>query len=368
MVHQLTREDARRVAVRAQLLAQPRPTDALDVVRHLTLVQHDVTTIVAPSADLVLWSRLGSAYSPDDLQALLDERALVELRMMIRPADDVALYRAEMEAWPGVGALKDWEVGLQRWIEANNACREDVLTRLRSEGPLPVSELPDTCAVPWRSSGWTHGKNVGRLLNLMAQRGEVAVSSWEGSNPLWDLADRIYPEAPAVPLEEAMLERARRRLVAAGLERPRRRDGYGEQQGVGDVGEPAVVDGIRGRWRVDPDQLAALDEPFEGRAAVLSPLDRLVFDRKRTEELFEYEYLLEMYKPQAKRRWGAWAMPLLHGDRLIGKLDATADRRAGILRIDAVHEDEPWAADVRDAVQVEIRALADWLDLYPEWT
>ena len=86
------------------------------------------------------------------------------MRMMLRPGEDVALYRAEMEAWPGPGPLKDWEVGLQRWVAANNACREDILERLRTEGPLPVRDLPDTCAVPWRSSGWTHGKNVARLL------------------------------------------------------------------------------------------------------------------------------------------------------------------------------------------------------------
>ena len=100
-----------------------------------------------------------------------------------------------------------------------------------------------------------------------------------------------------------------------------------------------MIEGVRGKWRVDP---ANLGEPLAGRAAVLSPLDRLVFDRKRMAELFEFDYQLEMYKPAAKRRWGYWAMPILHDDRLVGKLDATADREAGVLRVDAVHEDEPF--------------------------
>ena len=82
--------------------------------------------------------------------------------------------------------------------------------------------------------------------------------------------------------------------------------------------------------------------PFEGRTALLSPFDPIVRDRKRMEELFEFEYVLEMYKPAAKRRWGYFALPVLHGDRLVGKLDATADRKAGRLFVDAVHQDTPF--------------------------
>ena len=96
---------------------------------------------------------------------------------------------------------------------------------------------------------------------------------------------------------------------------------------------------------------------------MLSPLDRLVFDRKRMVELFEFDYQLEMYKPAAKRRWGYWAMPILYDDRLVGKLDATADREAGVLRVDAVHEDEPFDKATRAAVDAEIESLALWLGL-----
>ena len=94
--------------------------------------------------------------------------------------------------------------------------------------------------------------------------------------------------------------------------------------------------------------------PFSGRAALLSPLDRLVYDRKRMVELFEFDYQLEMYKPAAKRRWGYWAMPILYGDRLVGKLDATADPKAGVLRVDAIHQDVPFSAAMAKAVDREI--------------
>ena len=79
MVHRLSRQEARRIAVRAQLLDAPRPTELLELVRHLTLCQVDPTAAVAPSADLVCWSRLGSSYSPADLEALLVDRTLIEL-------------------------------------------------------------------------------------------------------------------------------------------------------------------------------------------------------------------------------------------------------------------------------------------------
>ena len=129
---------------------------------------------------------------------------------------------------------------------------------------------------------------------------------------------------------------------------------------VGEAGEPAVVEGVRGSWRVDPAQLG---QPFEGRAALLSPFDRLLADRKRMGELFEFDYVLEMYKPVAARRWGYYALPILYDDRLVGKLDAETDRRAGVLRVAAVHQDEPFTPQMSAAVDAEIQDLARWLDV-----
>ena len=100
-VHQLSRQGARRVAVRAQLLQRDRPDGLVSMVRQLTLLQLDPVSAVAPSADLIAWSRLGPAYSPADLRTALDDRRLIELRAFVRPAEDLALYRAEMAEWPG---------------------------------------------------------------------------------------------------------------------------------------------------------------------------------------------------------------------------------------------------------------------------
>src|SRR5215218_8642635 len=114
---------------------------------------------------------------------------------------------------------------------------------------------------------------------------------------------------------------------------------------VGEAGEPAVVEGVKGEWRVDP---AALSDDFDGRTVLLSPFDRLVHDRVRALELFDFEYTLEMYKPAAKRRWGYFALPVLHGDQLIGKADVLADRKQKRLLVNALHEDVPFTAAMRD--------------------
>jgi uncharacterized protein YcaQ len=362
-MHELSRADARRIAVRAQLLEAHRPTDLLAVVRHLTLLQLDPIAAVAPNADLVLWSRLGSSYDPADLTAALRSRALIELLATLRPAEDLALYRADMAAWAQLGAeAGGWRAARNRWVQANDACRRDILDRLGSAGPLAMRDLPDTCVVPWGSTGWTNNRNVERLLEFMVGRGEVAVAGRRGRERLWDLAERVYPDDPAVPAEQALRVRNERRLRALGIARPRRPEIGIDAYDVGAAGEPAVVDGVRGTWRVDP---ALLDGSFEGRAALLSPFDRLVHDRKRLLELFEYEYQLEMYKPAAKRRWGYYALPILYGDRLVGKLDATADRKAGVLRVDAIHRDVEFDAATTDAVHREILDLARWLQLEP---
>jgi uncharacterized protein YcaQ len=318
-VHRLSRADARRIAVRAQFLTAQRPPDLLTLVRQLTLLQLDPISAVAPSADLVAWSRLGSSYSPAQLSAALAERTLIELRALLRPAEDLALFRAAMNEWPGRG------------------------------------ELPRRAGV-----GLSDNKNLTQLLACMVGRGEVAVAGRKGRDRLWDLASRVYPDDPIVPSDQAPRIRDQRRLRALGIARARAAQAPVEPSDVGDAGEPAVVDGVPGQWQVDP---ALLGQPFSGRAALLSPFDRLVHDRKRLTELFEFDYQLEMYKPAAQRRWGYYALPILYRDRLVGTLDATADRKAAVLRVHAVHQDVPFGKAMATAVDREIADLAIWLQL-----
>ncbi len=346
VTHRLDRAAARRIAVRAQLLGAERPADLLAVVHRLTLLQLDPTAAVAPNADLVAYTRLGGTYRPEHLTAALErDRTLFEHRAMVRPMADLPLYRPAMTGWEGAD---DRHRG---WVAANDAFRRYVLDLLREAGPLMSRDIPDRSTVPWPSTGWTNNRNVTQMLAFLAARGEIAIAGRRGRQRLWDLAGRVYPDTEDLPADEARRRRDERRLASLGVARPRV---------VGDAGEPAEVEDTQGSWRVDP---AALGQPFAGRTALLSPFDRLVHDRTRALELFEFEYVLEMYLPKARRRWGYFALPVLHGDRLVGKVDATADRRAGVLRVAAIHEDEPFDRRTAAAVRAELDALADWLGL-----
>ncbi|HEU0335760.1 MAG TPA: crosslink repair DNA glycosylase YcaQ family protein [Gaiellaceae bacterium] len=354
-MHRLTKPQARRIAVRAQLLAAPRPNDLLAVVQQLTLLQIDPTAAIAPSADLVAWSRLGSAYRPEHLKRALEEdRTLFELDALVRPIDDLGLYLAGAADFPSYDTSR-------AWLRQNDRFRRDILALLGSSGPLASRDIPDTCQVPWASSGWTNNRNVTQMLEFLLVRGEIAIAGRVGRERLWALAERVYPPGVAVPsVEEAERRKNERRLASLGIARAKARAMPMEPVHVGEAGEPAVVEGVKGEWRVDP---AALGEDFEGRTALLSPFDRLVHDRVRALELFDFEYTLEMYKPAAQRRWGYFALPVLHGDRLVGKVDAAADRKASVLRVNAIHEDVAFSRTVARAVQAELEDLAAWLGL-----
>jgi uncharacterized protein YcaQ len=295
-VHELSRSAARRIAVRAQLLTKERPCDLVETVRQLFLLQLDPTSAVAPSAELVLWSRLGSAFDPQQLRDALDEQRLIELHQTVRVPEDLALFRAEMAAWPGNGELRGWQEEVRDWVKVNNDCRRDILDRLRADGPLPTSELPDTCVVPWNSSVWNDNRN-----------------------------------GPDDARQARAARRGRGRGRASTSATPARtRSSKGSAARAGRPGpaRPAL----------------------SGRAALLSPFDRLVADRKRLAELFEFDYILEMYKPAATRMWGYYALPILYGDRLVGKLDAKADLKEGELRVAAVHRDVPFTMATSAAV------------------
>jgi uncharacterized protein YcaQ len=352
--HHLTRQEARRVLLRATLLDAPRPTDLPATIEHLTALPVEPTAAISPSYDLVCWSRLGAAYQPADLVELFEQREVYDDGDGIRPMADLALHLADMQSQPTWEETRDW-------LEANELFRNEVLDILDADGPLPSRDVHAHAQVPWRSSGWNADRNVRMMLSCLLARGEVAVAGRQGSHRTYDLAERVYPDGVApVPVEEARRLRDERRLRALGIARARGTVLPGEPIHVGEAGEPAVVEGTKGDWRVDPSQLGL---PFEGRTTLLSPFDPVVRDRVRMEDLFEFSYVLEMYKPAARRRWGYFALPILHGDLLVGKLDATADRKAGRLFVDAVHEDRPFTGAMRRAVDAEIAALADWLGL-----
>jgi len=350
-VIKLSRARARQVAITAQLLTADRPKGVLDVVRKLGFLQLDPTAAVARSEHLVLWSRLGSRFRPSELdRQLFEKRALFEHRAFVYPREDYPLYRPGIARWARGTSPRARRV--REWLGENRRLQAYVLHELETRGPLRSRDLEDHSVSPWRSTGWTNGRNVNQMLELLAARGAIAVSARAGNERLWNLAARVLPgDGARVTVEQAERELARRKLRALGIAR-RDRDG--------DIGVRVNIEGLPGEWVADPD---LLDRPFRGRTAILSPFDRLIYDRRRTLELFDFDYRLEIYVPPAKRRWGYYVLPVLHGDRLVAKVDAKADRDAGVLRALSLHVEVGVSRDDLSAVQKELRSLATWLGL-----
>ena len=144
------------------------------------------------------------------------------------------------------------------------------------------------------------------MLAALQRRGEVAVVGRRGGQRVWDLAGRWYPETKVVPLHEAERRLAEQRFRSLGV----RLEG--------------------GEWHAHPD---LGDAPLDDRVTLLSPFDRLVHDRDRTEALFGFRYRLEMYVPPGKREYGYYVLPILVGDRLVGRVEPRFDRKNGTLSV-----------------------------------
>jgi uncharacterized protein YcaQ len=318
---------ARRIAVRSQLL-DGSATGVLQTVRRLGFLQIDPISTVAPPQRLVLWSRLGP-YDPGELDRLLwKERKLFEWSAFIWPIEDFPLIRARMRRRRGTYT---YEKRGAEFLRTNARFKRHLLRELETRGPLPSREIEADLMVSRDPHDWWGSRKVSLMLELLEGRGVVAVAGREGKQRLWDLAERWYPEAESIPWPEArrQLEEKRRRSLGVTYE--------------------------KGEWHAHPD---AEDGPIRKRVTFLSPFDRLIHDRDRAEALWDYRYRLEMYVPKAKREYGYYVLPILHGDRLVGRIDPVLDRKTGVLKVNSVH----WEPGVRPvSLQRPLRDLAKFI-------
>ena len=386
---------ARRLAIAKQRLAGPLPKpDAdgmIEVVRDLGCLQLDPIGVVARSHQLVLFSRLG-AHDPTHLDQLLwQERRVFEYWAhcaSIVLTEDYPLYSPLMRAYP-------WSGRTRAWVRQNEKLRRYVLQRVRRDGPLLSRHIEEDGLDPeaWVSTGWTSGRNISRMLDFLWIGGKIMVAGRDGIQKLWDLSERLLPAwTPRDRLSERELVRiaAQKALRALGVATPRHitqhfiRGRYpnltrvlADLETEGTIKRVEIRDGRQawpGAWYIHSEDLPLLDAlkteygisrsaPSEasGRTTLLSPFDNLICDRKRTEQLFNFKYTMEIYVPKHKRQYGYYVLPILHGDRFIGRLDPEMDRERGVLTVNAVYAEADAPKTAGRAVAGAVEDLAAFL-------
>jgi uncharacterized protein YcaQ len=309
-------QQARRVAVRAQLL-DGSATSILGTVRRLGFLQMDPISTIAPPQHLVLFSRLGP-FDTGELDRLIwDERKLFEYDAFIYPVEDLALIRARMTRMRRANSLArhKW---VRDFLATNARFRRHVLRELERNGPMLSRDLQHDLMPSGHDHRWWGDRQVRLMLEILAGRGDIGVAGRVGKQRLWDLGERVFPPTESIPWREAQRELEQRRQRSLGVWKE------------------------RGAWRTHPD---IADDPVPNRVTFLSPFDRLVHDRDRAEYLWGFRYRLEMYVPKEKREFGYYVLPILRGDRLIGRIDVEHVRTEKALRINGVW----WEDGVRPA-------------------
>ena len=324
-------EEARRIAVRAQQL-DGSAKDVLSTVRHLGRLQIDPIATVAPPQYLVLWSRLGP-YDRAELDRLLwEKKKLFEWKAFIYPIEDLPLIRALARAPWGQAKWHQWQ---KNYMQEQAGLRRYILRELERDGPLPSRELEHHAAkYNERTVWWGTRAQMTWMLELLHQRGRIAVAGRLKGQRLWDLAERVWPETETIPLAEARRVLADKRFQAQGVKFE------------------------RGRFLAHPD---ATDGRVGSRVTFLSPFDGLVKNRDRAEALWDFFYRLEMYVPKAKREYGYYVLPILRGDRVIGRIEPVFDRKTRVLRVEGVFAESGAPASAGRGIAQAMRRLGKWL-------
>jgi uncharacterized protein YcaQ len=296
---------ARRIAIRAQAL-DGSADGVLTTVRRLGFLQIDPISTIAPPQRLVLWSRLGPHDTTELDRLLWEERKLFEWAAFIWPIEDFPLIRSRMRRRRGKAR---YEQQGSEFLRTNARFKRHLLRELEQRGPLLSREIEADLMVSKDPHDWWGSRKVTLMLELLQGRGVVAIVGRRGKQRVWDLADRWYPEAETIPWPEAerLLEEKRFRSLGVRLE--------------------------NGKWQVHPD---ADDGPVPRRVTFLSPFDRLIHNRDRAEALWDFHYRLEMYVPKTKREYGYYVLPILRGDRLVGRIEPVLDRKTGVLHVNGV--------------------------------
>jgi uncharacterized protein YcaQ len=383
----MSADAARRAAIAAQGLADPRPTSQPGR-RHLSkvlgrtqLLQLDSVNVAVRAHYMPLFSRLGPYPA-----TLLEEAAWSDTarrpRMLVEywahvasliPVQDWPLFRERMQRY---------SAGSQAYYESvrhNTALIEDVLAVVKQLGPISAGPIEDELgggARPARTKGgWWNRSDVKRTCEFLFATGELTTGTRRGFERLYDLSERVLPpevHSRRVAPDEAHRALTERAAVALGVAtEPDLRDYYrlapkDSQQAVAELVEQGVLEPVTVQgWRAPAYRHANAKMPRSVTArALLAPFDPLIWRRERTERLFDFHYRIEIYVPEPARKFGYYVYPFLLDDQLVARVDLKADRAAGVLRVPGAFG-EPGVDKARVVAELaaELTSMAHWLGL-----
>jgi uncharacterized protein YcaQ len=390
----LTPSLARRLALTAQRLAGPRPApDAaglLETARALGCIQLDPISAVDRSHRLVWFSRVGAYDRAEADRLIYQDKHMFEYWAHCASyvlTEDYPIHAQHMRTWRTEG--KAMYERARNWVQKNDLLRKHLLRELKRHGPVPsrlleeIGERP-----PGARGGWGSERDVPSMLFYLQMLGDIAVADRLGGQKRWDLAKRVHPDwMPREKLSEreVVSRAAEKSLRALGVGTARHikfhftRHRYpGLRAVVADLERQGrftrvAVEGVPhfGKtpepWYIHTDDLPRLEALSNGawqpRTVLLSPFDNLICDRDRSLELFDFDFRIEIYVPSAKRKYGYYVLPIVHGDRVIGRLSPLMDRANRRLVVEAVYA-EPGAPMTRvtgKAVNQAIQDLAGFL-------
>ena len=391
IAYTITPTIARRLAIQKQRLAGERPLTnsegILEITRAIGCLQLDPISAVARSHTLVVWSRVGN-YDHAELNKLLwEERQLFEYwahAASIVLSEDYGIHQVMMRKY-AVGDSA-WSTRVREWVENNKGLHDYILSEITTRGPLASRELEELGKVPseWVSSGWTSGRNVSRMLDYLWTKGLITVAGRSGGQKLWDLTERCLSQwinGHMLTEEEVVYRATQKSIKALGVGRLQHIKVHyirGRYPGVEktlallekedrllrvEINDEGRT--LPGPWYIHAEDVPLLERLIAGewqpRTTLLSPFDNLICDRNRTELMFDFNYRIEIYVPKEKRQYGYYVLPILHGDKLIGRIDPTMNRKQKKLVINAVYAESDAPEAAGKDVRKNIEELGTWL-------
>jgi uncharacterized protein len=377
---ELSLREARRIALAAQGLVDPRPNGQAGlhavkrVLRHTGVLQIDSVNVLVRAHYLPVFSRLGP-YPTDvvDRAASRAPRVLFEywgheaslMPVELQPLFRWRMQRVRQEAWGGIRHIAQEQPAFVRWVKDEVAALGSV-TAGEIEHEAPRRERTD-----W---GW-NWSDVKRALEYLFWAGEITAAGRRGFERLYDLPERVLPPkviaAPTPTTAEAHRELVRiaARCHGVASEQDLRdyfRTSVSETRtAVAELVDEGALAPVRVQgWRRQAYLYRGTRLPRRARGrALLAPFDPLVWQRPRTEALFGFRYRIEIYVPPAKRVHGYYVLPFLVGDRLVARVDLKADRQFGVLRVQAAHGEPDAPPETPEELADELRLMAKWLTL-----